>query len=474
MSGIAQFMHVSPARYREDWEAAFPGESVPAFPGLPRRATAGSAGYDFFAPRGFRLEPGQSLRIPTGIRARMAEGWVLMLFPRSGLGFKYRLQLNNTVGIVDADYFGAQNEGHIFIKLTNAGDRPLCVAEGEAFAQGLFLPYGLTVDDEAVGRRVGGLGSTTRTRHTNDIQEGVFNMNTTLVVMAAGMASRYGGNKQITGMGPNNEILLEYSVYDAIRAGFNKVVFIIRPDMLEDMKRICGDKLSKKIRVEYAFQDYSSLPDWYTVPEGRTKPFGTVHAALCAADCVDEPFAIINADDYYGVDSFQKMHDFLVKDAAPGKAAMVGYRLKNTVSIHGAVTRGVCKVVDGRMVDVDEVAKIRLYEDGRIADTSSGEPGTDLDPNALVSMNFWGFHPDLFEDMRQYFEDFLKQADPGDIKAECLLPVMVDSLLKAGRITVDMLQTESVWFGVTYKEDRPLVQQSLLGLHADGVYPEKL
>ncbi len=299
-------------------------------------------------------------------------------------------------------------------------------------------------------------------------------MNTTLVVMAAGMASRYGGNKQITGMGPNNEILLEYSVCDAMRAGFDKVVFIIRPDMIDAMKRICGDKLAKKIRVEYAFQDYTSLPDWYQVPEGRTKPFGTVHAVLCARDCVKEPFAVINADDYYGVDSFQKMHDFLVAEADPSKAAMVGYRLKNTVSIHGAVTRGVCKVENGRMVDVDEVAKIRLYEDGRIADTSAGEPGRDLDPEALVSMNFWGFQPAIFDAMQAYFEDFLKAADPADIKAECLLPVMVDALLKSGKITVDMLETDSVWFGVTYQEDRPLVQQALLELHKKGVYPEKL
>ena len=299
-------------------------------------------------------------------------------------------------------------------------------------------------------------------------------MDTTLVVMAAGMASRYGGNKQITGMGPNNEILLEYSVCDAMRAGFNKVVFIIRPDMLDAVKQICGDKLAKKIKVEYAFQDYSSLPAWYSVPEGRTKPFGTVHAVLCARECVHEPFAVINADDYYGVDSFQKMHDFLVANREPSKAAMVGYRLKNTVSIHGAVTRGVCKVVDGRMVDVDEVAKIRLYEDGRIADTSAGEPGRDLDPNALVSMNFWGYQPEIFDDMQKYFEGFLKAADPADIKAECLLPVMMDSLLKSGTVTVDMLETEAVWFGVTYQEDRPLVQKALLELHAKGVYPEKL
>lgn len=299
-------------------------------------------------------------------------------------------------------------------------------------------------------------------------------INTTLVIMAAGMASRYGGNKQIAGMGPNNEILLEYSVCDAIRAGFNKAVFIIRPEMLEDVKRICGDKLSRKIKVEYAFQDYSSLPEWYTVPEGRTKPFGTVHAALCARSCVDEPFAIINADDYYGVDSFQKMRDFLVSSVAPDRAAMVGYRLKNTVSIHGTVTRGICRVEDGRMADVDEVAKIRLYPDGRIADTSKGEPGRELDPDALVSMNFWGFHPGLFDGMQRYFEAFLKGAAPGDAKCECLLPVMVDSMLKRGEIAVDVLETDAVWFGVTYQEDRPMVQQALRELHEKGVYPEKL
>ena len=162
MRGIAQFLRVSPRRFREDWEEAFPDLDQPEPPAMPKRATAGSAGYDFFAPLAFRLEPGQSIRIPTGMRARIAEGWVLMLFPRSGLGFKYRLQLNNTVGVVDADYFNAKNEGHIFIKLTNAGDRPLSVSIGEAFAQGVFLPFGLTVDDDAEGERTGGFGSTDR------------------------------------------------------------------------------------------------------------------------------------------------------------------------------------------------------------------------------------------------------------------------------------------------------------------------
>ena len=160
MNRVAQFLRVSPERFRGDWEASFPGARIPDFPELPRRATAGSAGYDFFAPAGFSLKPGESVSIPTGVRARIEPGWVLMLFPRSGLGFKYRLQLNNTVGIVDADYFGARNEGHIFIKLTNAGDRPLAVAPGEAFAQGVLLPFGLTEDDDASAERVGGFGST--------------------------------------------------------------------------------------------------------------------------------------------------------------------------------------------------------------------------------------------------------------------------------------------------------------------------
>lgn len=295
-------------------------------------------------------------------------------------------------------------------------------------------------------------------------------MNTTLVVMAAGLATRYGGNKQITGMGPNGEILLEYSICDAIRAGFTKVVFIVRPDMVQAVRQLCGDRIARKIGVEYAIQDFTSLPAWYALPEGRCKPFGTVHAVLCARAYVHEPFAVINADDYYGVESFQQMHDFLVSQCGPGRLAMMGYLLKNTVSIHGTVTRGVCNVQDGKLVDVREVQKIRLYPDGSIADTSMGEPGTLLNPEALVSMNFWGFPPEIFGDMADAFDRFLEGLAENELRAEYPLPVMVDRLLKRGGVSVEVLRTGATWFGVTYQEDRPFVQEALLELHRKGVY----
>lgn len=298
-------------------------------------------------------------------------------------------------------------------------------------------------------------------------------MKTTLVVMAAGLASRFGGNKQIEGMGPNGEILMEYSIFDAIRAGFDKVVFIIRREMLDAVRARCGDRLSGRIEVAYAFQDYASLPEWYRVPEGRTKPFGTVHAVLSARDCIREPFAVVNADDYYGVDAFRTMHDFLAGQTDPSRAAMVAYRLKNTVSIHGDVTRGVCSVEAGSLAAVDEVQKIHLYPDGRIADLSAGEPRA-LDPMAPVSMNFWGFSPAVLDDLRQGFEAFLKSLGPEDIAAEYPLPVLVDRLIRSGRISVEVLRTDAVWFGVTYREDRPLVQQALRELHQSGVYGDGL
>lgn len=291
----------------------------------------------------------------------------------------------------------------------------------------------------------------------------------TLVVMAAGIASRYGGNKQIEGMGPNGEILMEYSIHDAIRAGFTKVVFIIRREMLEQMKALCGDKLSERIEVCYAFQDFDSVPAFYRAPEARTKPLGTVHAVLCARKFIHEPFAVINADDYYGIESFAQMYGFLSGLHAPNRAAMMGYLLRNTVSRHGTVSRGLCRLEGEKLAGVRELKKIRLCEDGRIVSLDSEMPEL-LDPDALVSMNFWGFSDRIFDAMQRRFDAFLRALDPDDMSSECLLPVTVDQMIREGELEVDVLETKAIWFGVTYKEDRPAVAQALRNLHEQGYY----
>ena len=303
-------------------------------------------------------------------------------------------------------------------------------------------------------------------------------MKTTLVIMAAGLGSRYGGEKQVAGVGPNNEILLEYAVYDALRAGFGKVVFIIKPDMVELMDRLCGNYLRKRktkdgspVEVEYVFQDFSSVPDFYTIPAERTKPFGTVHALLCAKDSVGEPCCVINADDYYGVDAYQTMYDALQTLPGEGKAVMVGYYLKNTASLHGTVSRGVCSVEGGMLTGVDETKKIRLYPDGTLKDLVRGRW---LDGESVVSMNFWGFAPSVFPVLEAYFEDFLRHRAGGDLTAECLLPVMVNDLLAEGRMAVSVFQSDGQWFGMTYQEDRKMVAEALRQLHAAGVYPKSL
>ena len=299
-------------------------------------------------------------------------------------------------------------------------------------------------------------------------------MGATLLIMAAGMGSRYGGNKQVDGLGPNGEILMEYSIYDAIRAGFDKVVFVIKPGMKETLASICGDRIAKKVKVDYAFQDFSSVPSFYHIPEERTKPFGTVHAVLVARDYIDQPFAVINADDYYGVSAFSTIYEKLQTLAPEGEATMVGYQLQNTVSKNGTVSRGVCHAVNGNLDKVVETLKIKLCENGEIRDIGAGEPGELLDPLAPVSMNFWGFTPWIFGKLEEYFATFLKELAPDAIKAECLLPVFVDKLMHEGELTVPMLTTDAVWFGVTYKEDKPFVQAELRKLHESGVYPASL
>ena len=304
-------------------------------------------------------------------------------------------------------------------------------------------------------------------------------MKAALVIMAAGLGSRYGGNKQVDGVGPNGEILMEYSIYDAIRAGFTKVVFIIKPEMLRQMKELCGDRVAgcksrdgENVEVCYAFQDFSALPDFYTVPTGRTKPFGTTHAVLCARDVIREPFCVINADDYYGVDAFATIYEELGRLAGSGEATMVGYLLKNTVSRHGTVSRGVCRTENGHLTGVREALKIQLFPDGSIADVAGGAR-VELAPETVVSMNFWGFTPGIFPEMEDYFHRFLRLAGD-DVKAECLLPNMVGELVDRGRLTVSVLQSADRWFGMTYHEDRQSVADELKRLHDDGTYPASL
>ena len=301
-------------------------------------------------------------------------------------------------------------------------------------------------------------------------------MNTTLLIMAAGLGSRYGGNKQIDRIGPNGEILMEYSIHDAVEAGFDKVVFVIRKSMDEIFRSMIGDKIAKKVKVEYAFQEYDSLPGGFVPPADRSKPYGTVHAVMCAKDVIHEPFAVINADDYYGREAFKAMADALHRlQQEENKAYMVAYYLKNTVSKHGHVTRGVCTTDEtGHLVKVVETFSIIPFPDGTIRDIHDNPDGVILDPDALVSMNMWGFHPSLFEAGMQYLSDFLKDNSGDPLKKECLLPSLVDTLMHTAGLKVEVLSTDSVWFGVTYKEDKEYVSGELQKLHDAGVYPAAL
>lgn len=301
-------------------------------------------------------------------------------------------------------------------------------------------------------------------------------MKLSLVIMAAGLGSRYGGSKQVDGIGPHGEILMEYSIYDALRAGFGKVVFIIKPEMRAVMEPLCRRLQGKTapdgspVEAVCVYQDFSSIPAFYAVPAGRTRPFGTVHALLCAAGAVGEPCCVINADDFYGLDAYRQMAQALRRLPAEGCAAMVGYLLKNTASLHGTVTRGICDQREGFLESVRETRNIQLYPDGVLRDLGTGR---DLDPDAVVSMNFWGFMPSIFPVLRRDFEEFLRAAGD-DLRAERLLPEMVDDQLRRGGLRVSLLSSAGQWFGMTYQEDRKAVAFSLRRLHEQGAYPEDL
>lgn len=300
---------------------------------------------------------------------------------------------------------------------------------------------------------------------------------TALVIMAAGIGSRFGkGIKQLAPVGPNGEIIMDYSIHDALEAGFNKVVFIIRKDIEEEFRTVIGNRIEKITEVEYAFQALEDLPEGFEKPEARTKPWGTGQAVLAARKVLFEPFMVINADDYYGKEAYVKVHDYLVQEQeADGvmHICMAGFRLGNTLSDNGSVTRGICHIEDGALTGVTETHDIYKTESGAETRSEEGQ-AEELDVNSLVSMNMWGLTPKFMDVLENGFVKFLNEIKPGDIKKEYLLPEMVDRLIKAGKAKVDVLETKDTWFGVTYQEDKASVIAAFEKLVKDGVYPENL
>ena len=293
---------------------------------------------------------------------------------------------------------------------------------------------------------------------------------------AAGLGSRFGGIKQLEPVGPSGEIIMDYSIYDAIEAGFEKVVFIIRKDIEEDFKEVIGNRISEQIETEYVIQDVAALPEGFTLPEGREKPWGTGHAVLCCKGVVDGPFAVINADDYYGKEAFVKVNAYLKNPEEINEKynfCMAAFRLGNTLSENGTVTRGVCSVGENQvLLDVNETFDIR--KDGDMATAMRDDKEIRVSLEQPVSMNMWGFTAEFIDELDARFADFLEGIEGNELKAEYLLPSIVDDLIKEGSARVKVLDTKDKWFGVTYQNDKELVRQSLERLVAEGVYPKKL
>ena len=303
---------------------------------------------------------------------------------------------------------------------------------------------------------------------------------TALVIMAAGIGSRFGGGiKQLEPVGPGGEIIMDYSIYDALKAGFDKIVFIIRRDLEEDFREVIGNRIEKVARVEYAFQELGDLPEGFSVPEGRKKPWGTGQAVLSIKGLVDGPFLVINADDYYGKEGFQKIHDYMVnhmkEDGDVYDMCMGGFILRNTLSDNGTVTRGVCTLDgDGSLKEGTEAHEVRLGADGSMkAQDEQGNP-VQVNPDQHVSMNMWGLPAAFLKELEKGFPEFLENLKEGDIKSEYLLPKIIDKLVKAGKARVEVLETKDKWFGVTYKEDKETVVEAIRSLIAEGAYPERL
>lgn len=304
-------------------------------------------------------------------------------------------------------------------------------------------------------------------------------MDTTLVVLAAGIGSRYGqGIKQLEKVGPSGELIIDYSIYDAMQAGFNKVVFIIRKDIEADFREIIGDRMSTKIKVEYAYQAIDDLPEGYSVPEGRVKPWGTGHAVLSCKGMLNEPFCVINADDFYGKEGFKAVHDYMVNDMDVNSdkldMCMAGFILKNTLSENGGVARGICKV-DGNMVLTDVTETFEIYEnpDGTMHAVDEFKNPAAVSKDQYVSMNLWGLPPKFMDVLEKGFPEFMAERGT-EIKSEYLLPSIVNKCIQDGSGAVKVLPSHDKWFGVTYHEDKEYVVNSIKKLVADGVYPSNL
>lgn len=300
-------------------------------------------------------------------------------------------------------------------------------------------------------------------------------MNTTLLILAAGMGSRYGGMKQVDPFGPSGETITDYSIYDAIQAGFDRFVFVISPGMEEDFRTNYVKKFPSHLKVDYVIQSIDNIPKGFTLPDDRIKPWGTAHAVLMAKDAINEPFAVINADDFYGKDSYTIMHDFLVgtTEEVPGQYCMVGFELQKTVSEHGSVARGVCQVDDhGFLIGMVEQTKVFLKDGGIVYENKDGSVHP-LDRMDTVSMNLFGFTPDFFEHIEEVFKMFIRE-NIQNPKAELYIPLVVDNLINAGKARMSVLQTPESWFGVTYQEDKPKVLSAIRSLVDSGLYPESL
>jgi dTDP-glucose pyrophosphorylase len=297
-------------------------------------------------------------------------------------------------------------------------------------------------------------------------------MKPTLVILAAGMASRYGSMKQVEGFGPSGETIMDYSIYDAIRAGFGKVVFIIRKQFENNFREIVGKDIEGRIKTEYVFQELDKYSEGFEIPDERTKPWGTAHAVLCAYEKVKEPFAVINADDFYGRDGFEKAHRFLLKDCKSNVYSIIGYELLNTLSEHGTVNRGVCEVdKKGNLVSVAE--RLNVSRQGNKIVCNDEHLPKELPLDTHVSMNFWCFHQSVFEYTKKVFKEFLAE-NVSNPKAEFFIPIVADKFIKDGEGVIKVIPTSAKWFGVTYKEDAPMVRESLRKLVNAGEYPENL